>query len=65
MKINPSFDFFQIVYKAIDPDQNQYIITSMQLMPGGIILYGLDDSAGSLVYLYAEEISATKDYSKA
>ncbi len=64
MKIEPEFDFFQIVYKVTDEQQLQYMITSYTVIPNGSILYGVDDGNGKTLYMYAQELSPIKDMVK-
>jgi hypothetical protein len=60
MKINNEFDLFQFVYLKTDPDQEQYIITSIRIEPGNVVMYLLKYCTESNWH-FAEEISAEQD----
>ena len=62
MLVDSKYKIGQVVYLKTDVEQKPYIVTRLQLLPGGTVIYFLNSGAVDESCHYDIEISKEKNY---
>lgn len=60
MKISNTYNIGDKIYLVVDPEQNQYLIVGIMVMPTNLLMYRITGSDGTDDY-YDFELSPTKN----
>lgn len=62
MLVDAKYRIGDMVYLVTDPEQTAYIITRIQILPGGTLIYFLNNNATNESCHYDIEITKEKSY---